>query len=237
MAKLMVVFAHPDDESFGTVGTVRNCVEAGHKCLLYCGTYGNKGRHGRDKYPSDEELGAARAKELQCAARTIGYHQLIHDNLGDKLLETPEVFPKLVSRVRSIADEFRPDVILTFGEDGVYGHPDHVAVWRASRQVYEECPFVKKLYCVGVPKSAFVGTAREGIGVDDHLITTFVSHNHADIKRQALECHKTQRTLWEPFVQNRPEILHRPESFVLFAHRLNQPPDESVGDLFAGILQ
>ena len=73
---LLAVFAHPDDESFGTGGTLAKYATNGTRVVLACATRGEVGEIGDPALARREILGAAREAELRCAARRLGVHEI-----------------------------------------------------------------------------------------------------------------------------------------------------------------
>lgn len=126
--KLMCVLAHPDDESLGMGGTLAKYSREGVQTYLITATRGERGRFGTAaKSPGLETVGRIRAAELLAAAEELGIHQVdFLDYLDGELDQAPptEAIAKIVARLRAI----RPQVVVTFGPDGAYGHPDHIAI-------------------------------------------------------------------------------------------------------------
>lgn len=125
---LMAVLAHPDDESLGTGGVLAKYAAEGAEVHLVTATLGQRGWKGpKEAYPGPDALGELREEELRAACAALGVHQLTLLGYMDGALD--QVDPS--NAHRRIADAIRrarPDVVLTFGPDGAYGHPDHVAV-------------------------------------------------------------------------------------------------------------
>lgn len=126
--KLMAILAHPDDESLGTGSTLARYAAEGVKTYLVCATRGERGWSGKENdFPGLAQFGKMREAELRCAAAVLGLHEVnildyIDGDLDDA--EGTEVIAKLVQHIRRV----RPQVVITFGIEGVYGHPDHIAI-------------------------------------------------------------------------------------------------------------
>jgi LmbE family N-acetylglucosaminyl deacetylase len=126
--KLMCVLAHPDDESLGNGGMLAKYAAEGVKTYLVTATRGERGWFGNEQeYPGLEELGKTRENELLDAAEVldIRYVDFLDYIDGDLDQAHPaEAIAKIVGHLRHV----RPDVVVTFGPYGGYGHPDHVAI-------------------------------------------------------------------------------------------------------------
>jgi LmbE family N-acetylglucosaminyl deacetylase len=128
----MGVFAHPDDESLGAGGTLAKYASEGVEVAIVTATRGDAGRfHGRrvddPQHPGPAELARIREVELRDAASVLGVRDVSCLDYHDQQLDRAN--PRQV--VEDIAWHLRrqrPDVVITFGPDGAYGHPDHVAI-------------------------------------------------------------------------------------------------------------
>ena len=128
LLRLLVIFAHPDDESMGMGGTLAKYSAQGVETHYICASRGERGWFGpKEQNPGPDELGLIRTRELENAIKELGVTGLYFldyiDGEVDKANHT-EAIGKLVSHVRRI----KPQVIVTFPPDGNYGHPDHIAV-------------------------------------------------------------------------------------------------------------
>ena len=127
--RLLLVFAHPDDETFVAGGACRRYADAGAEIVLITATRGDAGSCGGPPLCSREELPARREAELGEAARILGLSEVHLLGYRDKQLgEAPAsaVRKELVTFIR----RYRPHVLLTFDPQGMIGHPDHVAISR-----------------------------------------------------------------------------------------------------------
>ncbi|HEV7993237.1 MAG TPA: PIG-L family deacetylase [Gemmatimonadaceae bacterium] len=130
MRALTAVFAHPDDETFATGGTIAKYAEAGVRCSLYTATDGDAGRASGIAVSSREELGRIRRAELQAACAVLGVATLECGGYPDAALAAADPQSVIGEIVRLIRQE-RPQVVLTFGPEGApTGHLDHRAVCR-----------------------------------------------------------------------------------------------------------
>ena len=130
--RLLAVLAHPDDESLGVGGTLAKYAAEGIEVFLLTATRGDAGRFrghrpGSPEHPGAEALAAIRETELRAAAAALGVRDVTLLDYRDQVLDRAnpgEVIAGIATHIRRI----RPDVVVTFGPDGAYGHPDHVAI-------------------------------------------------------------------------------------------------------------
>jgi N-acetyl-1-D-myo-inositol-2-amino-2-deoxy-alpha-D-glucopyranoside deacetylase len=137
MGPLLIIFAHPDDETFGAAGVMAAAVERGVPVTVINATRGEAGESAIPGLDEPERLGVVRERELREAMRQIGVSDVRLLGYRDSgmarspFAEHPRAFvrepvetaaARLVSHIRSV----RPQVIVTFGPEGLYGHPDHL---------------------------------------------------------------------------------------------------------------
>jgi LmbE family N-acetylglucosaminyl deacetylase len=126
--RLMCVFAHPDDESLGVGGTLAKYAAEGVETYLVTATRGEKGRFGTNqKSPGPEAVGKVRESELRGAAKELGIREVSFLDYIDGALDQAnpiEAVAKIAAHIRRV----KPHVIVTFGPEGAYGHPDHIAI-------------------------------------------------------------------------------------------------------------
>lgn len=139
-SSLLVVFAHPDDESIACGGLLALAADRGVRASLLCLTPGA----GRGE-------AAGRLAELHAAARVLGISDVAVLTHEDGML--PWADPVALEQdVRDAIIRARPDVVITFGADGLYWHPDHIAVHeRATAAVASLGGAAPSLYYVTMP--------------------------------------------------------------------------------------
>ncbi|MBZ5583052.1 MAG: PIG-L family deacetylase [Acidobacteriia bacterium] len=126
--KLLAVLAHPDDESLGFGGTLARYAAESVETYLVTATRGERGRFGSLGRCGDPvEVGRVREAELRAAAAVLGLREVVvlsYPDGGVDKVEPAIAIRDIVSHIRRI----RPHVVLTFGPEGAYGHPDHIAI-------------------------------------------------------------------------------------------------------------
>jgi LmbE family N-acetylglucosaminyl deacetylase len=141
--KIMVVIAHPDDESFPIGGTLAKYSSEGSHILLIAATRGEAGI--ADQSP--EETAIIRETELRQAAKYLGISRVIFlDYLDGKLHLADE--EEAVRKMKEIIIEEQPDVIITFGADGISGHPDHVAIHHITTEAFHRSGVNGRLFYI-----------------------------------------------------------------------------------------
>jgi len=195
--KLMAVLAHPDDESLGVGGTLAKYASEGVDVHLLTATRGDAGRYrglrpGDPQHPGPGALAAIREAELRAAAAVLGIRDVSVLDFQDRYLDRADP-REAVTSIAVHLRRVRPDVVVTFGPDGAYGHPDHIAIsqFTTTAVVAAADPAfavdgpgaataphsVSKLYYIAWPAStwaayeAAVGTLISTVdGVDRHAI-------------------------------------------------------------------
>ena len=150
---VLFVHAHPDDESMGTGGTIARLVAEGVRVDLVTCTDGAEGEiHDPTLDPEEARprLAQIRASELACSVDALGGGAIHHHTLGYRdsgMIGTdanahPGCFwqadlDEATERLLEIVRIARPSVIVSYDENGNYGHPDHINAARIARQAYQ----------------------------------------------------------------------------------------------------
>jgi LmbE family N-acetylglucosaminyl deacetylase len=147
MKKMLVVLAHPDDESFGPGGTLAKYARQGVSVHYLCGTRGESGTVDAEKLNGYKNVAELRTAELMCASnelqlasvRFLGYRDSgmigsADNKLSDSLHAAS--LDDVASRIIQHIDELQPDVILTHDQFGGYGHPDHIKLHLATLRAF-----------------------------------------------------------------------------------------------------
>jgi LmbE family N-acetylglucosaminyl deacetylase len=126
--KLMAVLAHPDDESLGFGGTLARYSAEEVETYLVTATRGERGRFfSADRKTEPAEVGRVREAELRAAAAVLGVREVFILGYPDGAVDQIDATTAIAAIVRHIR-RVRPHVVVTFGPDGAYGHPDHIAI-------------------------------------------------------------------------------------------------------------
>lgn len=226
--KFLFVFAHPDDETFSSGGTIAKLVKARHKVVLATATKGEAGEPGNPPITTRDKVGQVREQELRRAAKIMGILRIHFLGFIDGKLRYARN-KKLEAKILSVLKRERPDVVITFDSTGASNHPDHKAVSRSVTKVFKDYKkLVNKhvrLYHTAMPRSAVKQFEKKGLvnnafgkfrGVKDSEITTFINISDTlDTKIKALKEHKTQNQDWERFLERINDVKPIYESFKL----------------------
>jgi LmbE family N-acetylglucosaminyl deacetylase len=132
--RLLGVFAHPDDEVFCAGGTMATAADAGAEVLIVSATRGEQGQIRDPAVATRRTLGDVRESELLAAAAELGVQQVQVLGYPDGALQ--HYRSSLSAAISDIVRQFDPDTVVTFGADGAYGHPDHLAISEVSTETF-----------------------------------------------------------------------------------------------------
>jgi len=186
---VLVVFPHPDDETFGCGGTIAQFAKSGVPITYICATMGQMGRNmGKPFFATRESLAHIREAELAEACQAIGIKNVIKLGLRDKTIEfeDPEI---LIDRIERILREIHPSLVLTH-YPGYAVHPDHnalgdVTIRAISRLSVQDRPVVYA--------HAFSHDSQDVLGPPD--IVNDIS-DVSEVKLAAVRSHKSQSQMF-----------------------------------------
>ncbi len=219
---LLAVFAHPDDETFRPGGTLALLARLGVRVQVLTFTRGEAGSCGDPPLCAPEELPAVRERELRAACAALGTPPPRLLDYGDGYLQESDT-ETMVSHILSVMDEIRPQVLLSFGPDGLSGHSDHIAVGQWTAEAFRRAEGAAALYTLAVPRSlAERLNMRQARAVPDETIALTVDVSSVwEVKQAAMRAHATQ--VGSSPMMNAPEERQRlffgRESFVRAAVR------------------
>jgi LmbE family N-acetylglucosaminyl deacetylase len=232
--RLICVLAHPDDESLGMGGIMAHYAAEGIETYLLTATRGERGRFGDQKEsPGLEVVGRARQAELHAAAEVLGVREVSLLNYIDKDLDQAnpaEIIAQIAAHLRRV----KPHVVVTFGPEGAYGHPDHIAISQfttaatlaaadSNHAALGQPHRVSKLYYLAWPadkwaayqlalkdlKATVDGVERRPAPWPDWAVTTVVDTSAVwETVWRAVCCHKTQMSVYRN-LEHLPEEHHK----------------------------
>ncbi len=266
MGTLLLMHAHPDDEAISTGGVMMKAKAQGHRVVLVTATRGEMGEiYNMDEAASRPRLGEIRAAELKAAGEILGVDRIeflgyrdsgMVDTAGNK---DPRSFhqarlDEAAGKLAAVIRDERPDVVVTYAEDGVYGHPDHIKAHHVTNSAFDllerEGWAPRKLYYTAIPRSmmeAFMkqmpeeaqrqNTNMRIAGTPDELVTTRVDvHDYVDRKRRAFAAHLSQNDPNSWFTTMASQIYELAFGTEYYQLARGKPgPAMPEDDLFAGI--
>lgn len=247
--KLLAVYAHPDDEAFSVGGTFAAFTDRGGTVTLVCATRGEAGEISDPALATPDSLGATREAELRAAMEQVGVSDIRFLEYRDSGMrgtvdnDDPRALVNadddvLRRQLMEILGSVRPEIVVTFGEDGIYGHPDHVKVHHATTAAVsgfasEQGGRGPALYYNAVPRERMQDMARRTtgpfvnmtaeelarLGTPEEQITTRIDVSQQyDRKLAALLAHRTQFGPTGPLSEFSPEEVKAWLSIERFRH-------------------
>lgn len=266
--RLMAILAHPDDE-LAVAGTLAACAAEGVEVLLVCATSGDLGSIADPSLATRETLGEVRREELRCSCRRLGIQQpriLSYADSGWRaehgrppegslaLAPPAEVIRGLMGLIRS----YRPQVLLTFGPDGLYGHRDHIAIGTYATAAFgaaadraqtsgpgqkpdPEAWAVRRLFYIAIPEALrellLAPTGAVAVGRVTHVVDV---ERYLPAKLAAARCHETQKEMWQglealQMVDEYRRVLAT-EWLMLAQERSSSEPEPEAGPVWRQLL-
>jgi LmbE family N-acetylglucosaminyl deacetylase len=189
--RILTVYAHPDDESFGPAAILARWVAGGAQVYGLWFTRGERGQVSVAPPPEPRQIARWREQDLREAAALIGYRSVeILDYADGSLDSIPQdvLESDVLDRLRGLA----PEVVLTFGPAGITRHPDHVAVHRAALAAFDRAT-AEGLAVAGLYYDAVLPDAAARLGIANELDgqpnTSIDVTGFEHVKRQALAIH------------------------------------------------
>jgi LmbE family N-acetylglucosaminyl deacetylase len=201
MATILVVSAHPDDETLFSGGTLAMYAQKGHDIFILETTRGEGGEVGEPPLTTRENLAAFREQEVRQAARILGVRDIFFLPYIDPYMEINGIARRIdapladfAAAIETYVQKIDPDLVITHGSNGEYGHPQHIYTHRATRLALNS----------GRPSTALMSwsawhapSERERIlNKDDHADIISDIRPWHDIKVAAALCHKTQHAMF-----------------------------------------
>jgi LmbE family N-acetylglucosaminyl deacetylase len=135
LGTVLGVWAHPDDEAYLSAGLMARAVDAGDRVVCVTATRGEEGSFDEERWPP-AKMAAVREAELLACLEVIGVGDHRWLDMRDGTLAEEDA-DAAVHRLSAIVEEVAPDTVLTFGPDGMTGHPDHKAVCAWTTRAFE----------------------------------------------------------------------------------------------------
>ena len=196
---LLGVWAHPDDESYFSAALMNRVVSLGGRVVVVTATRGELGSTNVDP----RELAPLRERELRAAMSSLGVDDVRFLGYGDGECSSADAEDAICSIIRLIKD-VDPDIIVTFGPDGITNHPDHAAVSSWTTAAAAALGHDGLLYCTMTDDfvrrhdvlHSTIGLWMDGeprpYVTDDLALHVVPSARERELKRRALRSHASQ---------------------------------------------
>jgi LmbE family N-acetylglucosaminyl deacetylase len=225
MSGVVVIGAHPDDEVLLAGGTLAACAAAGLDAGVVCLTRGEQGPIADPTLATRATLGTVRLGELRAACAELGATLVKCWRRSDGSLQWSDR-SAIVRQLAEVLQRLRPEAVITFGEDGLYHHPDHVAthefVRRAVKRLAEPPALYRSVWPSPMMQELGSELRRRGLSDDlwglepedfgtDDLEGSFAIDVRAftDRKLEALRAHRTQLSDQHALTMLGPELVER----------------------------
>jgi len=227
MPVALAVAPHPDDEAYPFGGLLALLAGAGWRCFVLAATLGEAGE--RHDGACGEPLAMVRARELREACRLLGAEPPLLWRLPDGGLAG---LPSRGEELARLVAELGAELLLSLGPDGAYGHPDHVAAHRWTREASErsgtallEAVFAPRLFLPQYERCRSAGVlgdppllAPDQLGSGSCDIVLQLTPTLRSRKRAAIAAHRSQLPGGEPealFPRGIVEALLDRESYAI----------------------
>lgn len=235
--RLLYVFPHPDDESFGPALAIARQRRDGDEVHLLTLTRGGATKQRERLGLSIEEMGAVRAREMTCVEEVLGLASLTVLDLPDGGLARLD--PREVETpIAAVLDRLLPDVLVTYAVHGISGHSDHLVAHAVVKRLYCElrgtpgAPRRLALFTLLPPEDGQPDPMRLGTSKPEEIgCAVEVGDEEVETARRALACYETYREVIErhdPLAR-----IGRRVYFELFGER-PEPPLAGLGQGLEG---
>jgi LmbE family N-acetylglucosaminyl deacetylase len=152
LGTIMGVWAHPDDETFTAAGIMATAVQNGQKVICVTATRGEGGLQDESRWPA-AKLADIREQELKDALQVLGVSELQFLPYKDGMCHPED--SQAIASIKELINTYKPDTILTFGKDGLTGHPDHIAVCEWANRAVSLADVAPKVYYATVTEDQY----------------------------------------------------------------------------------
>lgn len=213
--KILVLTAHPDDESFLAAGTIYANSQAGGKTFLVCATLGEKGASHLEEELDADRLAEVRHQELNNAAAELNISYAKTFRYPDGKVDEHE--GEILTAVSTLWPEIEPEIIISFGLDGITGHKDHIAISRVAIKLAVQYKLPLAMFCIpdqiSEEAQIWLKKRRRTMGHYEDNSTPFQKENitipiDGEVKLKALKCYCSQIDKQDPF-HGFPELISK----------------------------
>jgi len=273
--RLLFAFGHPDDEANLAGSTIAKYSAEGADVLVVIATRGEVGEIAPGSHATADTLGVVREAELRASIAVLGASLELFDYRDSGMPGTPEntdprAFAQapeaeVVGKLTTLMRRHRPHVVVTFDENGGYGHPDHITISKTTTLAFYACGDAHyidsaslpawvplKLYYMGIPRehlgrwldaytrlrpdNAYQHLDVESMYMPKSDFTTCLDVSaYIDKRREAIAQHRSEISLFDAFPASMHEEVFGQDYFALIHPERPHAADRLEADLFEGL--
>ena len=245
---LLLVMAHPHDESMSAGGLILRHTRNGIGTHLICATYGEAGWMGKPRGAQQADLPEIRARELEEAAQALalsGVELWDYPDGGVASSDQKEITQRIWEQIGKV----RPRVVVSWGGDDGYGHPDHIAMGAYTDAAVAAMTEGERpaLYHLAVDErladfyeqAMRLMPSSNGMHARPQENVDVVIELDADevmMKLRAIECHKSQLEDWRIALRDHPRLMQQGygrEPYIAVSSRSSALTDKGLLGEFA----
>ena len=201
MASILVVSAHPDDETLFAGGTLASYAQKGNDIFILETTRGEGGEVGEPPLTTKDKLGAFREQEVRQAAEALGARDIFFLPFIDPHMEINGIARRIdapldvfAAAIGDYIGKIKPDLVITHGSNGEYGHPQHIHTHQATRMALKNISPATALLSWS---AWYEAPQRERVlNRDDRADIIVDIRPWLEAKIAAALCHKTQHAMF-----------------------------------------
>ena len=233
--KILYIFPHPDDESFGPAPAISAQLREGHDLFLLTLT---KGEATKQRYRlgiSKEEMGEIRFKEMQCVEKVLGLSGMTVLNMPDNELKWQNPI-EIENAIEEHIHKLKPDILVTYAVHGISGFHDHLVAHAVVKRVYcklrkDNSPYPKRLAFYTRQGEVVQNNNFRLSASKDEEISFVQQCNDEDMEKfhRALDCYETYQEVIER--SNVRNEVTKEVAFEIFGEKI----DGRLGSIDDGI--
>lgn len=227
MARILYIFPHPDDESFGPAPAIKQQLNHGNEVYLLTLTKGGATKVRHELGLTVDQMGDVRHKEMLAVEKALGLSGMTVWDMPDSGLK--DVCPMDIEEpIRHFIEDLKPDILVTYAVHGISGFFDHLVTHAVVKRVYcemrkEGAPFLKRLalFTLGPDDETEGHFTLKASKAEDIDCVLHITEDEAQAGLDALLCYKTyQEVIRKTRVDKR---VHNNISFEFFGEDFNPP--------------
>ena len=218
---LLLVLAHPDDESMDTGGLILRHTRNDIPAHVICATYGEAGWMGKPPGAKETDLAEIRTRELEDAAYALALSGVELWDYSDGAIAKADP-QQITQRIWEEVSKLRPRAVVGWGPDGGYGHPDNIALGACTDAAVSAMTEGDRpaLYHIAIDQQVAefyreatrLGSGNHGLPAEPMGSVDVVIELEPDevmMKLRAIECHRSQLAAWRIALREHPHLMQK----------------------------